>query len=628
MDTKEPLPLAARPLRIQLIEALASFARALAIYPPTNTRVVANLDALFEAFLAVQAKGKPRPIRILFGSEHLRVDGEEHEVLAGGHVEWLRDRLDRTALVGLELAPTVQRASVVTFCRLLLDNYARSEASGDFELMWKDAPPDMLPIERRFDGDFSGVASDLDLDGASGEMNYLASALASEESIQGHLLALQMALDHDQVGPTLSIDLLDHISRLLPADVMTDLPRVVQMTNRILEEVVKKIQHPETRETGNAEDRRLERMLAVVAQNLFARNDAELTPEVIAGHGRPESRAAGKGHRGDDAISDDLEQMLREFDQLPNFDPQVALFRPEDTYAEQIGVFLHYQLQEEGQLRHEALQRHILVLLSSGTPSVYEVLNEYVDLLRSPQGRQSINAGRLIEVLRDSHLAGLLRTRGVVTADKVLELFPDDFGFYLDALDLREEAQLNELVGVCAALGEDLISGNGQRLVRDQELLRYGRAEAVLASAHAGLTALAQVILQYGSDQHRQLVVDYLRSLELEDKEACLLAIGDSLEYFPREYLTALLDRSSGDDRRKTDKLRQWVSMMLCRYVRNELNETSRRIYAIRLLADFWADEAAELLHGLARQPLFGRSNVPPSVRKAAKETLLAMGAD
>ena len=366
-------------------------------------------------------------------------------------------------------------------------------------------------------------------------------------------------------------------------------------------------------------------MLTLVARGLFSRSDAELPRQL--GRSPAEARARG-GHREDAGITDDLESMKREYAALPDFAPEIALFRAEETHAEQIGVFLHYLLQDDGELRHDLLRGHILALLASGATSVREVLDEYVDLLRSPQGRQSIHTGRLLEVLRGSRLAGVLRTRGIVTAESMLETFPDDFGLYLDALDLTQERDVAELAGVCQSLGDDLITGNGPRLVREQELLKHGRAEAVLASAHPDLVALVLVVLQHGGDRYRGLVVDYLRALELADAEACLLTVADGLEYFPREYLAALMDRSWASDRRKTEKLHHWVSMMLCRYAGNPENDEGRRAYAIRLLADFWQDEAAELLRGLARSPLIGASSVPAGIRKAARDTLAAMGAN
>jgi hypothetical protein len=642
MDQNEHLPLAARPLRLRLVDGLAQFAKALSIYPASNSRVVTNLEAFLQTFGQVQAEGKPRPVRILFGGQHLRVDGEEHDVAHSPQVGWLRDRCEQTGLAGIELAPGLQRNSVVAFCRLLLENFAAHRDETDFDAVWGSAPADLLPIERRFDGDFTGLVSDLDLDGTSGSPNHLASALAGEQSIQEQLLALQMVLDPDQAGPKLSMDLLDHVTRLLPADVMTDLPRVVSMTNRVLDVLIHRLelqQQPQAPEAergpeGSAgprpqrphgDQREIERMLTLVARGLFSRSDAELPRRLER---TPAEMRARSGHREDADIADDLESLAREFRALPDFAPEMALFRAEETHAEQIGVFLHYLLQDDGELRHDLLRGHILALLSSGAASVREVLDEYVDLLRSPQGRQSIHTGRLLEVLRTARLGGVLRTRAIVTAESVLESFPDDFGLYLDALDLAREDDLAELAEVCRTLGDDLITGNGPRLVREQELLKHGRAEAVLHSAHPELAALALVVLQHGGERYRQLVVDYLRALELADPEACLLTVADGLEYFPREYLAALMDRSGAADRRKTEKLHHWVSMMLCRYVRNAENDEARRTYAIRLLADFWQDEAAELLRGLARSPLIGTSGVPAGIRKAAKDTLAAMGAN
>ena len=621
--------LAARPIRLALIDHLATFTKSLAIYPPTNNRVVANLDQVMEAFGQIQAKGKPRPVRALFGGQHLRIDGEEHEIVEGTQTKWLHERIDRTALVGFEISPTLQRSSVVSFCRLLIDNHSNFDAHSTFETMWRAAPDDFLPIERRFDGDFSGVLNDLDLDGSAAEPNYLAKALASEESIQGRLLALQMALDHDQVGPQLSIDMLDHISRLLPADVMTDLPRVIEMTNRMIEEVTERVQEPVEAEAANHEDRQLERMLSTIAQNLFARNDATLEavePKELQREQPP--KQSGKGHKGDDAITDDVDQMLGEFDRLPNFDPQIALFRAEDTYAEQVGVFLHYLLQDEDVLDYELLKQHVLGLLRSETPSVFEVLNEYVDLLASPQGRQSIRSERLTQTLREAGLSHMLLERGVVSADSVREFFPEDFGYYVDAVDLEQPEAVEELARICLDLGHDLIVGNGARLVRNQQLLAHGRIEKLLQTGHPELAGLAQVALEHGNDETRQLVIDYLRSQDLERKDACLLMIGERLDYFPREYLGGLLDPDLPGDRRKEGKLRNWVSILLCRYIRSEENPEDRRVYAIRMLIDFWTDDAAEVLQTLVRQPLIGRSPVPASVRKASKEILVAMGAD
>jgi hypothetical protein len=634
MDTTEPLPFAARPLRWRLVDALAQFAKSLSIYPASNSRVVGNLEVFFRAFAELQAEGRARPIRMLFGGEHLRIDGEEHAV-ESGQVNWLRERFEQTALAGLQLAPELGRNSVVAFCRLLLENFARGDKTS-FERMWSAAPPDVQPIERRFDGAFTGIVSDLDLDGTAGETNELAGVLVQDEEIQKLLADLQQVLEPDKESPRLSIDLLGHITRLLPADVMTDLSRVVSTAQQVLEELILKLGEqpataakvpggPDPAGPEGVNEQQLERLLTMVARGLFARADANLPAAARALS--PADRAV-RGHEGDENITDDLPSFLREYRSLPDFETEAALFRPQDTHAEQVGVFLHYLLQDDGQLRSDALQEHILALLATDTPAVQSVLEEYVDLLRSPQGRASIHTGRLMSVLRESRLAGILKERGIVGAQSVLETFPEDFGLYLDALDLGREQDQAELASVCSCLGDDLILGNGQRLVREEELLKYGRAESILAAGHPELVALVLVILQHSGDRHRQMVVEYLRSLELADPEACLLAVADGLEYFPREYLAALMDRRSVGDRKKSGKLRQWVSMMLCRYARNDLNDEARRIYAIRLLPDFWEDEAMELLKNLAKQPLLGAAGTSPAVRKAARETLTSMGAD
>ena len=630
-ETSDQLRAGARPLRLRLADALGNFCKVLAMYPPTNSRVVKSLDEFCGLFAEVQGLGKPRPIRVVFGNQHLRIDGEEHEIASSGATGWLKERLDRTALVGVELAASLRRDSIVTFSRLLLDNYASANQASNFESMWERAPDDLLPVERRFDGDFTGIEADLDFDGSVGQQNFLAGTLAAEDSIQMGLERLKQALETDQDGPTLSIDLLEHITRLLPADVMTDLPRVVKMTNKIIEEVFARLEGVEPAlQSKEPEERKLERMLASVAQNFFGRSDAtlaEVEPDepVVPTRTKPDG---GKGHKGDDAISDSLEEMLAEFDQLPNFDPHVSLFRPEDSYAEQVGVFLHYYLQDETELRLDVLEGHILNLLASGVPSVRGVLVEYVDILRSTQGRQSIHSGRLTGLLRKARQTALLRARGVTSEESVVDSFPTDFGIYIDSLDLADEELLEELLSVCRRVGEERIVANGHALVQSEQLLEFGRVERVLSLAEEALSPLARVALVHGSDSHRELVVNYLRSLEIRDDEACLLYLCEGLEYFPREYLAALIDRTAPDDQRKRAKLRRWVSMMLCRYVRNDMNPEVRRIHAIRLLVEFWEDEAEELLQGLARSAIFGRSNTSPELRKAARSALAAMGVD
>jgi len=612
----------ARPASFQLIENWAGFAKALSIYPPTNSRVLNTLGELTNALeQQLHAAGRDS-ISVRFARQRCRVGNDEHELVSGTNAAWLDARVRGCGLAGVEFLKAVDRGSLIAFNRRLLDNHSARRRDATFDDLWPSSFAGLRLLPRRFDGGFgdegeeqlTALPEGMDPD----QYRQLVELMLDDDGVLERLERLRT--DVAGADDVRSVDVIGRIVGMIPVDRMQDAQSVVALTKQTLDALAS-----DGGVAGRArfdDEESMSRFLVAASQKLFARESTSTLLSSEDADGKPANRANAR----DDEIGDDLDAFLEEYGALPRAAleslPEVG------SLAEQLGVYLHYLVHLESDEQSRRLMGTLRSFLAKRRPDALAVLKEYLELLRPASlKRGALHVERLAELLARLKLSYALRELGIVTAEQTVASFPAGFCTYVDALDFDDVCDRDELSAVCARIGSNRIRGGAKELV-SEGLLDGDRARRLLDVSVPSLMPLASVILEKGG-KLRPDVVEFLRQLKLDAKAACLLRIAEDPEYFPNEYLQGVLNPDR-EDRGAAAKLRQWVGLMLCRYLRDHSASTAKQvrcIYALRHLPDFWSEEAEQLVTEIAKPGgvrFFSRKTSP--LRRAAQETAKIYG--
>jgi hypothetical protein len=633
MSLARQLPAAETSSALRLAEAWAAFSKALAIYPETNSRVTATLDALFGALAVHPRTVNPGgAVALYFQQGHVWVDGESHEVLAKTNLAWLQERMEKAVLAGVLIRPELQRDDLLRFTRDLLAHFTRTDLDLDFALLWPDAYGGLQPVERRFQGTFSGSA--LPTAGPAGvaglsapshdreTQERLVQELSEKDAVHERLLVLQERLDA-ATGPdkaTRSIDLVERIVALMPAEAMADANKLLELTTEVLDTLA----HEASEGRGNAGvlatgDSALNNLVLTVGRRLFGRKAAGQD------EGPGEATATGR----DDAVTEDVAACGAEFAALPDdLDSSRGLAElelPEET----LGVHLHYFVNLESLDKAKRLYPVLARSLAAGGAESLAVLASYLGTLRVERkaGGDGRKLARVLEFLRASQLTSALRACGALAEDLVIATFPLDFGLFVLSLDLALPREIERLARVCRGVGAERLLAEGETLQREINFADETFAQRILGQREPALMPLARLILEKGGPIYRETVVAYLRKLELTADEPCLVRLFDSPADLPQDYLFSVMSSTTGSS--YPPGLRARVAELLCAYVRqlgSAQPESPRRVYGIQLLAKFPSREAKQLLTEIVGSSKYlVIHNEPKPVRRAAKAVLAGM---
>ena len=209
---------------------------------------------------------------------------------------------------------------------------------------------------------------------------------------------------------------------------------------------------------------------------------------------------------------------------------------------------------------------------------------------------------------------------------RIIRSFPEDFTVYLDSLDLRVPADVEELGEVLEAVGKQCLHDAAPRLYKEQGFLQPDRAERLLSSESFVVAPLLRVFLDLGGPTYRGQILTYLKQLNINDKSACLTRFIEDAQLIPVEYLRLLLDRS--EEAIRSTGFRDMVATTICRWVERSAGRVhllERRVYAIRTLEGFPTRHAQSFLKKLIKSSRFLVFATEPSpVRQAAREVLEA----
>ena len=626
-------PLSRSP-RIHLAETWASFIKALAIYPDTNSRVALTLEEFFTSLSSAFAlESDSSEIEIILQKDEVRVGDESAEILSKTNLAWLQERMDKAALAGAAFSPDLGRKALIGFARTLLGHYTRRDLDADFDKLWPADYPGLRLIDRRFEGAFTGTESDVEGVGhsdpraaASSEEQVreqeLIRRLSLEDSVHQRLLEIQDRLDEHTEGASGKrvMNLIGRIVHLMPAESMLDFDRVLEVTTNILETIANR--SAMARGTKAVEDCQddaaLNKLMLIMSRRLFSRDAPETSTCPVE---LPPPTASAR----DERITEDFASFTAEFDALPEISKE-ELVQNMELPSEQLAVCLHYLVHHESNDKTKGLYPTASTILSAPGRDELVVFKSYIDTLRAeePQGGRSRKVARIFDLLRETGTVRVLRRCGMLSEDTVIETFPRDFGIFVNAIDFARQNELDILLRICAAVGAERILAEQELLHREIQFADPDLAGRILGQREPALMPLARLILEKGGPVYTPGVVAYLRKLELKAPEACLLWIFEDLEYLPQDYLLAIMASVTGEA--YGEELRERVTELLCRYVRDTGHTSAanaRRIYAIKQLSQFRSEESEELLREILKSHKYVVIPTEPyAVRRAAKAAL------
>ncbi len=621
----------------EFAEALAALARSLAFYPEVNSRVQANLDQAELSFRNLHASRPARPseeVLVVFTRKEVAVDGERHEIPEGSSLQWLSERMEGCGLAGVALQTVVRAKSLLDFCRQVLDAYRRSALDREFEAAAAEPLPGVRPLPLRFEGTFDGLPrgaeDDLRAHVAADEKlirnneDQLAARLLRHPKVHARVQQIAQGFSSGgaEVQEIRAIELIARIVRALPLEAVLSPDTAVERTLQILDLVEK-----QRAEEGDSDDP-LGRALLAAGLRLCGRSSSTLPFGLKPAEAPAVRKILSPGVRGhplDEGISDDLDALLTEIQGLPPASSSdLRLLRAEDP-VEELGVYLHYLVNVESDPEAELVQAAVAPLATTAGSAERKVIGRYIQALRNDAGEPVPERfrRRMLSFLQTFSLTKLLSEYGAFSADLALALFPNDFGLYLESLDLRNPRDHADLSKVLEALGPERVAGASAALVRDAKVLEPGRARRLLGRPDRAFAPVARIVLARGDNLLKSVVAGYVRGLGIEQEEASLLHILSD-EELPRDYLADLLD----PPQTPTGKIRQHerIAEILCGFIESAARlspRSGRRLAAIRQLALFQSPRATRLLRRLAhgRRMLFLPFE-PAEVRVAARASL------
>jgi hypothetical protein len=613
------------PPGLAFIEAWAALVRALAYYPESNSRIGVCVDTTLKAMADCRAPG---PLRVLFARNSVSVGDRECVFAPATNANWLAERLDGCGLAGALFEPGLRASSLVTFCKQVLDSFRRSTLDPDFEY-WSAEPVEHVHVlQRRFEGAFDAGVGTSEVEHSAGsvsgrsavapgvgtEDSVLSTKLLEDARIQARLVELSVhyGAEPGEVSVTLpAIELLGLLVDALPAEALNDPTVAVERTLLLLDEI-----HRE----GGADDRLGEAILNA-GMRLFGRHLPQLDTDQPV---RP-IPAGVRGHDRDDAISDNLDELLAEIGTLPAPSKSDLHFKHMERTDEQLGVFLHYLVTLESEEQAEAVHTPLARLLRQAGEKEDPVLASYLEPLRddAPRPASALHRRRVLEFLQEFDLTSLLIRFNAFTVSMARELFPEEFGVWLQSRNFDRDADRAELTGLLESLGAERILAAGPRLVSEARIADPVRARKLLARAHPALAPIARLILARGDSALKGVVALFVRKLENLGPEGCLLGLIPD-EELPRDYLAGLLDPPRTPGARSM--LHRRISETLCEFVEASAGNPARaaqRLAAVIHLGTFESEPSKVLLKGLlsSRHLLFLPAE-SAELRAAARQAL------
>ncbi len=623
------------PPALQLVSAWADFSKALAIYPETNARVRAQLEALLghiERAHGARAPGHDpeRGITVVFHDTTVHVDQESHEMPEGSSLLWLRDRLVHAGLAGVEfMEDGLTGESLVAFCKQLLANFLRKESGLTYDDLWPTSFPSIVLIDLRFEGQFGGPADEGPYRGGhrgthvrSAETNHFLRSLLAHPKVSRRVESLGAVAAQEEGETKGATELLARILEDVPAEALRSRDALIAAVCRVIDAMAEPtapmagVRSDGSGEAGTGE---FANLLYQVSRKHFARKGPGL--ERL----KPDTRRAveqtpGGGRKRDAAIGDDLDALVSEIERLPSELAYDFARGEAESAAEQVATLMHFLTHLESPHKLPGLYPVLAQLLQAPGPDELQVLHAHLtsegdDPEATARAREAI----VLFLLRSGH-AYLLRTCGVLTPDFVLADPAERLPLLLAGVDIDADDQRAELDEICASIGPELLDLQDALAPALADLPRE-QAAAVLRRPSRARLPLVRVLLAVHPGRLVPEATAFLRSLDLPEDEAFLLFQLHDPSHITRTYLVALVDLHF--QRLARGIVHSAIVDLLARHIRathTPMPEHPERMESIRNLARYPSVNGMSVLQEL-QKTVFGPigAKEPAAVRKLAR---------
>ncbi|MBL8736244.1 MAG: hypothetical protein JNL12_07465 [Planctomycetes bacterium] len=598
--------------------------RNVCVYPPEHPRVTAAVAAVLQHLASVPAA--ERAVHVRDGQLHLcgaSFPLDDDDALA------LVARLQEVGLRGFELTEACTPADVIAFLQAARQN--RRQSSDPLVTRWPGDHPRLRALPLSFDGGFQdgpvgpggkGGAKSPRTNRPAGAPSSLPTPVraalqqvAADPEILARLRQLEQMTDGGAGGDNVTLPLLDHLGRLLPADVGHDPAAIAATVRTILSRVERdlgEVVHRGARVRGSD----LMRQALTMARTVFGTSATPMRRSGTLPAGRPE----------DEAIVADVDLLRTEFSGLPD-DPMLAL--PVDvatgnasTAKEMFGICLHVVVQSRGKVGQGTggPRRHLVRLLESQGKALRGTWGAYVHAATG--NRRDAERRVVLQALLDGAAADAAAIRPMVDAAFFAASFPES------------------LAGCVRLLGGDepgrAVLRQGLQLV--SPLLQLGGADATERCGALADPLVVATLLELGAPEVRELlpsiarqatgaaqdvVLEHVRKLDLAPAAKALLALVPQASALPPTFLPRLL--AAWLRQPSTPTMTQECHELLRDAVRRQLGSgtLTEKAAAVAALGTAPDPQTRSMLQELARNGRWTRWDlVSRTIRKAARATL------
>lgn len=594
--------------------------RNVCVYPPEHPRVTAAVTAVLQNLAPVPAAD--RAVHVRDGELHLcgatfSLDDEDALALVA--------RLQEVGLRGFELTEACTPADVVAFLQAARQN--RRQSSDALVARWPGDHPRLRALPLSFDGGFQdgpaksgakGVRPSRPQTGPVPLPSPVRAAMqqvAADPEIVARMRQLEQLTDGGAAGDEVTIPLLDHLGRLLPADVGHDPTAIAATVRTILDRVERdlgEVVHRGARVRGSD----LMRQALTMARSLFGTSATPMRRSGTLPTGRPE----------DEAIVADVDLLRREFADLPDA-PNLTM--PTDVAAgnaanaqEMFGICLHVVVQARGKTGQGTAgpRRHLVRLLESQGKALRPIWGAYVHAAGG--NRRDADRRIVLQALLDGAGADAAAIRPMVDAAFFAASFPESLAGCVRLLggDEPGRAVLRQGLQLVAPL---LQLGGADATERCGALADPLVVTTLLGLGIPDVRDLLPSIARQATGAAQDVLLEQVRKLDLAPAAKALLGLVPHPSQLPPTFLPRLLQMWLRQP--TTPTMTQECHELLRDAVRRQLaNGTlSEKAAAIAALGAAPDPQTRSLLHELERKGRWTRWDlVSRTLRKEARATL------
>lgn len=593
--------------------------RNVCVYPPEHPRVTTAVAAVLQNLASVPAAERAVQVR----DGELRLCGATFS-LDDDDALSLVARLQEVGLRGFELTDACTPAEVIAFLQAARQN--RRQSSDALVERWPGDHPRLRALPLSFDGGFQDVPAK-----AGGRaprpsrpttgpaplptpVRAAMQQLAADPEILARLRHLEHLTEGGEAGDNVTMPLLDHLGRLLPADVGHDPAAIAATVRTILARVERdlaEVVHRGARVRGSD----LMRQALTMARSVFGTSATPMRRSGTLPAGRPE----------DEAIVADVDLLRSEFAALPD-DPKLALPVDDDgnaaTATEMFGICLHVVVQARGKASQTTSgpRRHLLRLLGSQGKALRSTWGAYVHATTGH--RRDADRRIVLQALLDGANADAAAIRPLVDAAFFAASFPESLAGCVRLLggDDAGRAVLRQGLQLVAPL---LQLGGADATERCGALADPQVVTTLLALGTPEVRDLLPSIARQATGTAQDVLLEQVRKLELAPAAKALLDLVPHPGSLPPTFLPRLLHAWLRQP--STPTMTQECHELLRDAVRRHLaNGTlSERAAAIAALGAAPDQQTRSLLLELARKGRWAWwDQVSRRIRKVARATL------